>query len=450
MSGTRGDGEERIRLVDGEVVAPVAVSPDGKRVVVSTLSGDRILDALTGEVLLEFDPALNARPFRPVWSPSGDRIASWQHAAEGIEVHIWNASNGELLRGFKLSSGGPVRWSPDGARLAVLETRGALKAWRVEDGEELFAVQAHDQAVVATELAWSPDGDRLATGAYDGLIKVWDTREWMLLLTLAGESDVGVGFGSREGFPIDDLEFSPDGKRIAVGDTSVRIWDAETGKELIRRYPEEGAEYTAIWNHQRREFFAGRSLSRQRGNRSNREDLGRRLRGSGVGPGRLFERRLDGGPWSPDGNQFATASNDGRAIVWDRSTGQEVVRFEGHRHGTVLSLDYSPDGAEIVTSGRDGSVRAWDAATGVQLYELPERIEPFSSFYPPSRPVVQVSYSPRGDRIFTISDFQSYETIEVWDPAKGGVGIELASSVNSAAWSPDGRRLAVASFSQAY
>ena len=33
------DGEERIRLVDGEVVAPVAVSPDGKRVVVSTLSG---------------------------------------------------------------------------------------------------------------------------------------------------------------------------------------------------------------------------------------------------------------------------------------------------------------------------------------------------------------------------------------------------------------------------
>ena len=139
-----------------------------------------------------------------------------------------------MLRGFKLSSGGPFRWSPDGARLAVLETRGALKAWRVEDGEELFAVQAHDQAVVATELAWSPDGDRLATGAYDGLIKVWDTREWMLLLTLAGESDVGIGFGSREGFPIDDLEFSPDGKRIAVGDTSVRIWAGNNSADANR------------------------------------------------------------------------------------------------------------------------------------------------------------------------------------------------------------------------
>ena len=76
---------------------------------------------------MEFDPALNARPILPVWSPSGDRIASWRHAAEGIEVHIWNASNGQLLRGFKLSSVGPVRWSPDGTRLAVLELGGFLQ-----------------------------------------------------------------------------------------------------------------------------------------------------------------------------------------------------------------------------------------------------------------------------------------------------------------------------------
>ena len=80
------------------------------------------------------------------------------------------------------------------------------------------------------------------------------------------------------------------------------------------------------------------------------------------------------------------------AIVWERATGREVARFEGHQRGTVLSLDYSPDGTHIVTSGRDGSVRVWDAETGVQLYELPERVEPVSRLRPPRRPVEHVSY----------------------------------------------------------
>ena len=150
--------------------------------------------------------------------------------------------------------------------------------------------------------------------------------------------------------------------------------------------------------------------------------------------------------WSWDGSQFATAGADGRAIVWERATGREVARFEGHQRGTVLSLDYSPDGTHIVTSGRDGSVRVWDAETGVQLYELPERVEPVSRLRPPRRPVEHVSYSPRGDRFLTISDSQSFNVLELWDHAtQGGTGITLDSQVRSAAWSPDGRRIAAVS-----
>ena len=152
--------------------------------------------------------------------------------------------------------------------------------------------------------------------------------------------------------------------------------------------------------------------------------------------------------WSWDGSQFATAGADGRAIVWERATGREVARFEGHQRGTVLSLDYSPDGTHIVTSGRDGSVRVWDAETGVQLYELPERVEPVSRLSPPRRPVEHVSYSPRGDRFLTISSSQSFNVVEVWDhAAQDETGIALDSQVHSAAWSPNGRRIATARYS---
>ena len=444
-----GTGEEVIRLSDGEPIFSFAVADASDRVYVETFSSARILDISTAEVVLEFDPQQRPRLRWPVWSPLGSRIASQEYGA----VNVWDAASGELLRSFEESSTvmrpfnlSNVRWSPDGTRLAVLQFDGALKVWRVEDGEEISAFQAHGPipGPLASRLVWSPDGSLLATYANDSLVKLWDTEEWELVHALENETNIRVGTGS----PIDGVAFSPDGKRIAVAQPySLRVWDTETGRQLLEwNVSPENPPYVPHFGSITDVAFSpqGRYLA------SVGQDHTAKVWDIETGTQLLdidiFLNDVLTVDWSPDGGQFATAGADGRAIVWDRSTGQEVVRFEGHRHGTVLSLDYSPDGAEIVTSGRDGSVRAWDAATGVQLYELPERVEPVSRLRPPRRPVTQVSYSPRGDRVFTISDFQSYETIEVWDPAKGGVGIELASSVNSAAWSPDGRRLAVAAF----
>ena len=437
-------GEEVIRLADGEPIFSFAAAAD--RVYVATSSSARILDTSTAEVVLEFDPQQRPRLLGPVWSPVGDLIASQERGA----VNIWDSASGELLHSFGgLSTTTPyhVRWSPEGTRLAVLDPDGALEVWRVEDGEELFSFQAHDPipGSLASRLVWSPDGSLLATYANDSLVKLWDTEEWRLVHSLENETNSTVNSLS----PIDIAVFSPDGRHIAVAQpSSLRVWDTETGRQLVRWHPFPESTYRPHFGSITDIAFSpqGRYLASVGLDRTAKVwdvEAGTQLLDIDI-----FLNYVLTVDWSPDGGQFATAGYDGRAIVWDRATGQEVARFEGHQRGAVLSLDYSPDGTHIVTSGRDGSVRAWDAETGIQLYELPERAEPVSRLSPPRRPVEHVSYSPRGDRFLTISSSQSFNVVEVWDhAAQDETGIALDSQVHSAAWSPDGRRIATARYS---
>ena len=436
-------GEVVIQLADGEPIFSFAVAVAGDRVYVATFSSARILDTSTAEVVLEFDPQQRPRLLGPVWSPVGDLIASQERGA----VNVWDAASGELLHSFgglSTTTRYHVRWSPEGTRLAVLEFGGALKVWRVEDGEEISAFQAHDPipGPLASRLVWSPDGSLLATYANDGLVKIWDTEQWRLVHALENEGDILLNSLS----PIDIAIFSPDGKRIAVGGSSLRVWDTGTGRQLVHWHPFPESPYVPHFGSITDLAFSpeGRYLASVGLDRTAKVwdvETGTQLLDIDI-----FLNHVLTVDWSWDGSQFATAGADGRAIVWDRATGREVARFEGHQRGTVLSLDYSPDGTHIVTSGRDGSVRVWDAETGVQLYELPERIEPVSRLSPPRRPVEHVSYSPRGDRFLTISDSQSFNVLELWDHAtQGGTGITLDSQVRSAAWSPDGRRIAAVS-----
>jgi len=79
-----------------------------------------------------------------------------------------------------------------------------------------LTLKGHSGQVVS--VAFSPDGKRLASGGKT--IKIWDTVTGKELLTLKGHSD-----GVRS------VVFSLDGKRLASGsdDTTIKIWDIPEG-----------------------------------------------------------------------------------------------------------------------------------------------------------------------------------------------------------------------------
>jgi len=117
---------------------------------------------------------------------------------------------------------------------------------------------------------------------------------------------------------------SPDGKRVvsAGDDATIRIWDAETGTQLVKRQGQEGDASCVTY--------------------------------------------------SPDGRSIASGGRDGKVRIWDAATGEAIRVLSGHG-GAMKVVVFTPDGKEIVVGGDDGSIRRWDAAAGLELKAVRER-----------------------------------------------------------------------------
>ena len=64
--------------------------------------------------------------------------------------------------------------------------------------------------------------------------------------------------------------------------------------------------------------------------------------------------------FSPDGARVVTASEDGKARIWDAETGAVLRTLEGHTN-YVLSCAFLHDGLRVVTASLDKTARIWDA-----------------------------------------------------------------------------------------
>ena len=101
-----------------------------------------------------------------------------------------------------------------------------MRIWDVGTGRQLRVLKGgHLQSL--TSLAVGPDDRLLAVAGQDMVITVWDTSTWEEVRTLWGHTG-----------RIDDLAFSPDGRRLVSvsgvrEDGAVKLWDVVTGVELL-------------------------------------------------------------------------------------------------------------------------------------------------------------------------------------------------------------------------
>eukprot|EP00741_Cyanophora_paradoxa_P012836 tig00020629_g12395.t1 len=143
-----------------------------------------------------------------------------------------------------------------------------------------------------------------------------------------------------------------DGQRIVSGsrDKSVRVWDAETGAELLQL----------------------QATRRERG------DVGTWRRGADS-TGR--------GGGAQDGRRIVSGSRDNSVRVWDAETGAELLQLQGHTD-YVRSVAVSADA--VVGCSDSGRVLAWALPSGepIDPASLPAEGGPTLKLEPPQNPRV--------------------------------------------------------------
>ena len=143
---------------------------------------------------------------------------------------IWNAASGELKH-MIVAADKPlyaVACSPDSKHLAVAGVDGTVRIIETESGEmefELPPAYREKRLVAILDVAFGPKGRFLATGGTDNNVRVWE---------IGGESLSPHLLRGHTG-PVNAVSFTADGEGLFSGsnDGSARLWDPESGKELL-------------------------------------------------------------------------------------------------------------------------------------------------------------------------------------------------------------------------
>ena len=474
-------GASRLLRKTSRGIVRFAGSPDGKRLFVQMHESIQCWDMTVGKKLWEG----RGGGQEMLVAPDGKALLFWEMIVGGDRLTLVDPATGKQHPGWKLPPGlhGWPRWGVDGRTLLIPhhddkfiriwdfvagkergrlpwesgaiamaqdgksllgEDRG-LQRWDLRTMKPLYpstAERGHLQAVA--DLAYSPDGKSLVSAGGDGTLRFWDLRTSRVVRVVRDTGCVSLAFTS-------------DGGRLIVGtrDDTLLICDPTSGKILDRRKLENlPPEFRGL---ERMTLCEGKKLI------LNVHRYALSVRAWSSGPGsvtaawdlktgkRLWLRSVEGI------KGLSGLSPDGRlALDWDLKLREtESGRLLGRlaekdnqgpaaNHGTV----FSPDSSLLVTASsrlpnaerfsdwKDSGTQIWERATCRLLRRLPV-----------SAWLHSAAFAPDGRRLALLRGKELW----VWDVVRGKELLYRRAPGNAAYWrgtrlafAPNGRSLAMA------
>lgn len=420
--------------------------PGRKLVAAATPERVVIHEVLTGKQVAVLHPLPPMMQFQ--FSPDGKHFATGSGAIDprqprNYTAQVWRLQDGkEIARMPYTEHVHMLVFNADGRFLATIDDRFA-RLWEVETGRKLREIE-HEASILNAAL--SPDGGRLFTQTNSKVNRLWDVSTGKPI------DDVKLAAGQQH------IAFSPDWRRIATSsDDSIRIADVDTGNEVSRilepnttlpAFTDDGKWLVArgangsviLWDAQ-----TGKELLRVRG-------VGGRGKVA-ISPDREYVAtlstaevmqiwsgtdrevsRIDGGDLISiafaDDKTIMTGSVAGVVQLWETTQGSEAARLP---HGASVDyVAYTPDGKHLLTNSDDRSVRVWDVAGSREVARV--RTEYGAK---------GIALDPVDGRHFVVSDDRATRLFETLS-GKEIATLKMTEGGGQSVFSSDGKHLATA------
>jgi len=271
-----------------------------------------------------------------------------------------------------------------GSKVAVCMENNTVRIIDTKARQTLRVLEGHPAPVYAA--AWSPDGKLLATGDESARVFIWNVANGQKVRTIRDHTK-----------GIQALSFNASGTMLASTgkDDAIYVYSLSSGKRVATILGKGANLYGAKFVGKDNNIICGtlgKGAMAMKWNGQPIYALG------GHGGQGVWDVALN-----PSGTLLASAGRDGTVGVWSTKTRQRLNSLRGHTDWVVHVL-FTPDGKHIVTSSVDGTVRVWNAANYKQVAMLKDQAMVGSP----------ICLTADGKTLLTadISDFLQYNTIQ--------------------------------------